>query len=218
MRDSLAEMMGGGWRAASNGYYEIGKAHSKVTRSRVVAIWQNEPSLTWDQLSEKAGPSVSSCKRYINQFCDGDNGMDPSPYQPNPVTKMGEDEYLSLYDIYRENPSYQLNDYKYFLQKDVGVNISESQICRILQDLRLTLKKPQIIRRERFEFRDGAMVENVTMFKFAILDQTKAPPTGQTLIIGILTIVWLLASILRRWFSLMKVLWFPGALCVLDYS
>ena len=159
----IGDVLGDGFGRDKRGnYYELGKPHSVATQARVLALWQNEPQLTWDQLSEMTGPSVSSCKRYIKKF-EQDRQIGPNPCCPNPIIKMGDDEYLSLYDTYLENPAYQLNDYKFILKKDLGIDISESQLCRIFQDLQLTLKKPQILRRERFEFRDGAIIVNVVV-------------------------------------------------------
>ena len=59
-------------------------------------------------------------------------------------------------DLYHENSGYKLQEYRLLLYKEMGVEISEAQLCTIFQTLKLTLKKPTVYRYEKFYNRDGA--------------------------------------------------------------
>jgi transposase len=111
--------------------------------------------LTWEEISRDAGPSVRSCKRYVRQW-QQTGSLAPQPSCPNPTVKMGALELCFLYDLYSTNPNYQLSDYKWHMMAGLGVEIGEARLCKIFQTLRLSLKKPDVRRMERFYFRDGA--------------------------------------------------------------
>ena len=65
-------------------------------------------------------------------------------------TKMDDAAVLFLIDLQRKNGAYQLRDYVERLRRDINVVVHESSLCRIFQKLGLTIKKPDIVRLERF--------------------------------------------------------------------
>ena len=70
---------------------------------------------------------------------------------------MDDAAVLFLIDLQRKNGAYQLRDYVERLRVDIGVVVHESSLCRIFQKLGLTIKKPDIVRLERFCRQDGEL-------------------------------------------------------------
>lgn len=152
-----------GWVETANGsFYEPGKAKDWGARAQVVRHYgeseeakaSGQKGMTWQEISDKTGPCVSSCQNYVNQW-QTNGGFAPKPPCANPTTKMGFAEKCFLFDLYEQNPASQLADYKWHLLAGLGVEISEGQLCNIFQEMRLSLKKPEVRRRERFELLDG---------------------------------------------------------------
>ena len=159
----MADALGPGMAMNSNSFWrENGKPFCNSIRLKVITLWQQSeeqkakgnPGSTFQEISTGAGPCVRTCIDYVQRFLKTRN-IDPSPGVPNPVIKLGEDETLYVHDLFMENGAYQLIDYKRRLYEDIGLDVSEAQLCVLMQKLRLSLKKPEVRRKERFENRDG---------------------------------------------------------------
>ena len=164
MHASVGSSLSHGWKENSVlGFYQPGKPHSEGIRARAVRCWQQsehdkkrgDKGSTWDEIAMHSGACKRSCQEYVKLFCIKQH-LSPMPTVPNPVVIMGEDERLYLYDLYLENSGLQLQEYRELLQIGIGVTISESTLCTILQEMRLTLKKPEVVRKEKFCYSDGA--------------------------------------------------------------
>ena len=147
------------WKQNEQGkWYAVGHAVPHQLRAAVIQLKEESEAdkaagrrgKTWQQIADAAGgPTMRTCKKIWERY-DETGAVAAKPSVPNASTKLGTLEVEFLVDKYHQDPAYQLSDYCRLLREEIGVHVAESTVCRVFKDLRLTLKDPDVARRERF--------------------------------------------------------------------
>lgn len=122
------------------------KAYSLDFRQKIIETYESG-GISQRAIAKRFGVALSFVSKMLKQWREtGNLEAKKSPGSPR---KLAQEHEAILVDMVGEHNDWTLAEYRRELEKRVGIMVSLSTICRVLQKQRYTLKKNDAPDRER---------------------------------------------------------------------
>jgi transposase len=123
------------------------RAYSIDFRQKIVEVYHNEP-ISQRQLAKRFNVAKSYVQKLLKQYREtGD--VQPKPHGGGTKLKLTSEQQVTLLEIVEENNDATLEELCQLLKEKTEVSISRATMGRMMQRLRLTLKKNNSSNRKR---------------------------------------------------------------------
>lgn len=123
------------------------KAYSIDFREKIVEAYHNEP-ISQRQLAKRFNVAKSYVQKLLKQYREtGD--VQPKPHGGGTELKLTSEQQVTLLEIVEENNDATLEELCQLLKEKTGVSISRATMGRMMQRLRITVKKNSSSNRKR---------------------------------------------------------------------